>query len=221
MCGRYTLINPKRIKKRFKAKNKMEPQDPSFNIAPGMYLPTITRNSPNKITFMRWGFVPGWNKNKSFFMMNVRDDTIKSKIYFQNKIKTNRCLVPTDGFFEWKKKKTSRGIDKIPYYIYLKDNPLFSFAGIYNKRSDAEGNDIFTFAIITTKPNHLVKEIHDRMPVILDKKDENRWLDEKNTNPNNLQSMLTSYPPGKMDAHIVSSQVNNPKNDSIKLIQPI
>lgn len=220
MCGRYTLINPKKIKKRFETENEVKEFEKSYNIAPSMYLPTITRSSPNKITFMKWGFVPEWSKGKYFSMINIRDDTLKNKVYFQNKLQNNRCLVPADGFFEWKRVKTRRGVDKIPYYIYLKNNPLFSFAGIYNKLKDAEGKEIYTFAIITTKPNHLVKDIHDRMPVILEKKDEDRWLE--NTNDFNIYfPLLNPYPPAKMEAHIVSAKVNSPRNDSSDIIDNI
>ena len=83
MCGRYTLINPQNLKRRYKTENKVKELDPSFNIAPSMYLPTITRNSPNKVTYMKWGFVPEWSKGNSFSMINIRDDTLKTKIYFQ------------------------------------------------------------------------------------------------------------------------------------------
>jgi putative SOS response-associated peptidase YedK len=220
MCGRYTLINPKKIKKRFDTENDAKEFDKSYNIAPSMYLPTITKNSPNKIIFMRWGFVPDWSKGKKFSMINIRDDTLKTKIYFQNKLHTNRCLVPADGFFEWKRVKTKRGVDKIPYYIYIKNNPLFSFAGIYNKLHDAEGKDIHTFAIVTAKPNHLVKDIHDRMPVILERKDEDRWLKDTN-DVNNYFPLLRPYPPAKMEAHKISLKVNSPSNDSPDIINPV
>lgn len=219
MCGRYTLSNTD-LKKRFSTANNLSGLDPSYNITPGSFVPTITRSSPNNITKMHWGFVPEWSKDGKFSMINIRNDTLRDKPYFTGVMTKTRCLVPSDGFYEWKKTKAGGKVSKEPYYFFLKDNPLFSFAGIYNLRTDAEGKEIYTFAIITCEPNYLVGEVHNRMPVILDKKTEDLWLDSDSQNSDTLLKLLTSYPPAKMSAHKVSYLVSNSQKDGPELIKP-
>lgn len=220
MCGRYTLTQPSKIRVRFKTANDIENVNPFYNIAPAQYLPTITRNSPNRITIMKWGFIPSWSKDKKFSLINIRSETVKEKSYFANILSQNRCLIPSDGFFEWRKLKTKNREEKVPYFIHLKNNQLFSFAGIYTTFDDAEGKEIFTFAILTSKPNPLIKKIHNRMPVILLEEDENSWLDKK-TSINNLFNFLKPYPVKEMESYKISMKVNDPRNDDFSVLTKI
>jgi putative SOS response-associated peptidase YedK len=219
MCGRYTLSKTN-LKKRFSTDNNLVGFDASYNITPGSFVPTITRNSPNKITKMHWGLVPEWSKDGKFNMINIRNDTIKTKSYFTSIMMKTRCLIPSDGFYEWKKTKAGGKLIKEPYYFFLKDNPVFSFAGLYIKRTDAEGKKIYTFAIITCEPNFLVGEIHNRMPVILDKKAEETWLNPEKSESDKLLKLLVPFSPAKMAMHKVSFTVNNPGKDGPELINP-
>jgi putative SOS response-associated peptidase YedK len=218
MCGRYTLTQPKKIKSRFNTNNDIKSFNKSYNIAPSQYLPTIIKNSPKKITMMKWGFVPHWGKDKNFNLINIRSDTVQQKPYFKNILSKNRCLVPSDGFFEWKKIKVKGKEEKIPYYIHLKDKKLFSFAGIYNILKDAEGKEILTFAILTTKPNKLVKKIHNRMPVILKEEYEDKWL-VKTTENKKLYKFLGPFPSKEMESYKISKKVNNPENDNSSILK--
>ena len=220
MCGRYTLTQPKKIKSRFETSSDIENFDKSYNIAPSQYLPTITKNSPNQITMMKWGFVPHWGKDKNFNLINIRSDTVEEKPYFKNILTKNRCLVPSDGFFEWKKVKLEGKEEKIPYFIHLKGKKLFSFAGIYSSVKDAEGKEILTYAILTTKPNSLVKKIHNRMPVILKEESEQKWLDKKKE-AKKLYELLKPYPSKDMESYKISKKVNNPVNDDPSIINPL
>ena len=217
MCGRYTLGKPQVIPKRFNTSNKLPLVDPTYNVAPSQTLPVIVKKSPNKTALMRWGFIPHWSNNRKFSMINIRSETTKEKPYFKKILLNNRCLIPADGFYEWKKVKLEKRFEKLPYFIFLKNHPVFAFAGLYSSIEDAERKPVETFAILTSPPNFLMKPIHNRMPVILDKKDEEKWLDPENKNFDNLYKLLKPYPPAKMQAHVVSKRVNNPRNDNKKL----
>jgi len=219
MCGRFTLGSPQKIKARFKTSNKTPLIDPSYNITPSQTIPVITRNSPNKITMMRWGFV--WSKDAKHGTINIRKETTKEKKYFERILTNQRCIIPSDGFYEWRTVNLEGKDEKYPFFIYLKGKKLFGFAGLYNKLIDAEGKPLYTFAILTCPPNTVVKKVHHRMPAILEEKDENSWLDPENKDFEKLYKLIKSYPSSQMKLHPVSKRVNNPSNDDSKLIQSI
>lgn len=215
MCGRFTLGNPGKIQKRFKTSNKSPLFDPSYNIAPSQTVPVVTRNSPNKITLMRWGFV--WNKNANYGTINIRKETTKEKKYFQRILLNNRCIIPADGFYEWKTINLEGKDEKYPFFIFLKGRPLFGFAGLYNLLTDAEGKPYYTFAILTSPPNSVVKRVHHRMPAILRENDEDYWLNPKNKDFGNLYKLINPYPTENMKLHPVEKRVNDPRNDDKEL----
>lgn len=220
MCGRYSLYTDDYDKfyGDFELSNRLESLTPRYNIAPGMSVPVITKNSPKKIELMRWGLIPFWSKDPKigYKMINARSEGIESKPSFRKPLKSQRCLVPTSGFYEWKRMAE----DKIPYYIKLKDRDVFAFAGLYDIWKDAEGHPLKSFTIITTGPNKLMESIHNRMPVILEKEFEDKWLDEK-TDTAEILKMLESYPEKKMEAYPVSKLVNNTRNESRDNIKPV
>ena len=153
--------------------------------------------------------IPFWAKDSSIGnkLINAKAETIHEKPSFKNAFRSRRCLVLSDGFFEWKKTR-----DKIPYRITLKKGEPFAMAGIWEKWNSPEGLQVRSFSIITTGPNALMEKIHDRMPVILPSREERTWLG--NTGPDELLSLLKPYPAGEMEAYPVSRLVNNPKNDT-------
>jgi putative SOS response-associated peptidase YedK len=218
MCGRYSLSQPEKIQKRFKTQNEVLMFESSYNVAPSQTLPVITRNSPNKITMMRWGFT--WSKDAKHGPINIRKETTKEKPYFKKILLNQRCIIPGDGFYEWKTVKLEGHDEKYPFYIHHKDRVLFGFAGLYNKLIDAEGKPLFSFAIITCPSNEKVKEIHHRMPVILKEKDENLWLDPKDDDFEKLFKILKPYPPENIKFYPISIRVNNPRNDDENIIKP-
>jgi putative SOS response-associated peptidase YedK len=193
--------------------------EPSYNIAPSQTLPTITRNSPNTITMMRWGFT--WSKDSKHGTINIRKETTKEKPYFKNILINQRCIIPSDGFYEWKTVNLEGSDEKHPFFVYLKNRKLFGFAGLYNTLRDAEGLPLYSFAIITCPPNNKIKEIHHRMPVILEEKDEDDWLNPENKDFESLHKMLKPYPPEKIKFHPVSKRVNSPINDDDELMEPV
>ena len=150
-------------------------------------------------------------------MINARAETLTQRPSFKHIFKTKRCVVPSSGFYEWKK------IDKqkVPYYIGIKNCKTFSFAGLFDNWKDSDGNELKTFTIITTNANNTLKPIHDRMPVILEPEFEEKWLDTQKQDPDSLAEMLKPYPDDQMIAYPVSSKVNNPVNDNPKLVRRI
>lgn len=155
------------------------------------------------------------NKESLKPLINLRDDTLLNKENFSFYLKNNRCIIPANGFYEWKEENKT----KKPYLIFLKNFKIFSFAGIFNV-AQIDGEIIKTFAIITTEPNEKIKNIHNRMPVILKKEDENIWLDNNLKDLNELKKFIKPYPDEEIDLYEVSPLVNNPDNKFEELILP-
>lgn len=220
MCGRFTLIQIEELPKRFEAEIIGEiTLKKRYNISPNQPVPIVFQESPNKIEEMVWGLIPHWAKDPKIGneLINARAESLLEKPAFKDSFLKRRCLVPADGFYEWKKE----GKEKIPYYIKLKDNSIFAFAGLYDIWKREDGKLIKTFTIITTEPNDLVREIHNRMPVILRSEDEKIWINKEEKNITKLLSLLKPYPSEEMEAYPVSKRVNNPSYDSEDLIKPI
>jgi putative SOS response-associated peptidase YedK len=190
MCGRYSVLNPSEIYSRFDVKKGMGDTLDNFpkthNLTPGMSGPVVIKRNEREAYLMRWGLVPSWAKDTKmgYKMINARADTLSTKPSFRSPFKKQRCLVPADGFYEWKGEE-----NKIPYYFRMKDGSMFSFAGLYDIWKDPEGAELYTYTIITTEPNESVKSVHDRMPVVLSKEHEEDWLSESSSE-DYLNSML-------------------------------
>ena len=190
--------------------------EPNYNVSPSFVMPVITKNSPKKIQFMKWGLIPSWAKDPSIGnkLINARAESILEKPSFRNSFKNKRCLVPATGFYEWKKDENT----KIPYYFKPKDDSIFSFAGLYDVWVDAEGKEILSYTIITTEPNELMRPIHNRMPVILRIEDEDKWL-YLHSKYSELIDLLKPSEIETLEKYQVSSEVNNPRNNSEILIK--
>lgn len=217
MCGRYSLNKSKiELEERFQAE-MLGDFKPRFNIAPTQLLPVLTSDSPKGFSFFYWGITPDFAKNKpvSQKLINARAETINQKISFKSSFEKRRCLIPADGFFEWKRigKKT-----KTPYRFTLADESLFCFAGIWEEYENDKGELNHTFLILTTEPNGLVKDIHDRMPVILKKEDEKKWLDSYSSEKELLE-MLLPYQSSEMINYTVSPLVNTVSNDTASVLR--
>ena len=218
MCGRFTIIDPlEDIMERYMA-SIAEGFDykPNYNAAPMQYIPTIIGSSKgNRLGFLRWGLVPSWARDGKIGskMINARAETLAEKPAFKRLISSKRCIVPCNGFYEWKKE----GSNKQPMRILMKDISIFSLAGLYDTWIDQYVNKLSTCTIITTEPNSLMSDIHDRMPVILRSQDEAEWLN-KDSDRESILGLLRPYDAAEMIAYKVDSAVGNVRNNSKGLI---
>ncbi|MBT3301065.1 MAG: SOS response-associated peptidase [Bacteroidetes bacterium] len=219
MCGRFIITKKiDEITERFHVEIEEDKYKPVYNAAPSQQLPVISNSEPERIRFFRWGLVPFWAKDQSIGnkMINARSETLLEKPAFRNLLKSKRCLVISDGFYEWQ--KTEKG--KIPTCIRLKNNELFSMAGLWDQWKDTEGQTIHSFSIITCAPNELMAPIHNRMPVILNRDQEKIWLDNSQKSEE-LVDILKPYNKDDMNTYEVSSLVNSPRNNFEELILPV
>ena len=219
MCGRYTIVaKVQEIEKRFKVEVP-EMYTPRFNAAPTQILPVITNENPEGISFFHWGLIPQWAKDKSISskLINARSETLAEKASFKHALKSRRCLVIADGYYEWKKsvKKT-----KIPYRICIKSRKLFTMAGLWEEYEDDDESVVHTFTIVTTASNSNLSHIHERMPAILNEKDEMKWIDNSLSSDEHLE-FLKPFDPNFVEYYSVSSRVNNVRNDSEDLIASV
>ena len=217
MCGRFSFaVIAEMIEEHFHIKVDTNKYKPRYNCAPSQKLAVISNKEPDKLSFFRWGLIPFWAKDKSLGkkLINAKAETIDQKASFKNSFKRKRCLVLSDGFYEWKKVSSK---EKIPYRIVMNDNFPFAMAGIWDSWKDVSGETVESFAIITTEPNELMKNIHTRMPVILKPGEEMEWLKEENAEI--LKSMLRPIDSGLLKAYPVSKLVNSPANDSPEVIK--
>ena len=220
MCGRFTLrVSPAELAEAFELLRRPELKS-RYNIAPTQPVAVIrSAGSGRDLSLMHWGLIPSWSKDPSIGarMINARAETVATKPSFRSAFKQRRCLIPADGFYEWKKTGAKT---KQPFLIGLRSGEPFAFAGLWEhwKGNDSE---IDSCTIITGEPNEVAAEVHDRMPVILTPEDYDRWLDPKNTATDELQSLLVSYPAEEMAARPVSTRVNNPRNDVPECVDSI
>jgi len=220
MCGRYTQTTaPENLIFRFGYEDQGITLTPRYNLAPGQDAPVIVNEGSKTLRLMHWGLVPSWAKDPSIGnkMINARGETIAEKASFKRLLGKRRCLVLADGFYEWHKLKKG----KIPMRIVLKSREPFSFAGLWDIWRKPDGDKLQSFTIITTEASDLLRPIHHRMPVILSKEDEEKWLDLELKEPAEVTSLLKPYPSNTMEAYVVSTVVNNPRNDRPECIEEV
>lgn len=224
MCGRYRIKRIDLIEAALRAQPQSTFEEFSelkirFNAAPSQRLPIVraTKDGPRQLSMVQWGLIPSWAKAMPKLKpINARAETIQSGGTFREPFARRRCLVPADGFYEWKGAKPP----KQPYLIHRSDDALFAFAGIWDRwRSSKDAEPIETFAISTTTPNEVASKVHSRMPVILSPDDYETWLDDT-TDADSLQALLRPYA-GELEAYPVSPRVNSPKNDAAACAEPL
>lgn len=222
MCGRFTIVVS--LEELMLHYLNYTPTNinykPKFNVAPMQFVTAVIHDGEkNRLGELRWGLVPNWANDDKIGskMINARAETLAEKPAFKNLIKRKRCLIPADGFYEWK----TTGNKKQPYRILLKSGELFSFAGLYDTWMNENGEKLHTCTIITTTPNSLMAEIHTRMPVILRREDEALWAHPENKEKELLLNLLQPYEAEEMRAYPVSPAVGNVRNNSEELIKEI
>jgi putative SOS response-associated peptidase YedK len=216
MCGRYTLtIDIKTVAEKFGVPAALD-TSPRYNIAPTQEVVSVMRNGTSHLARLRWGLIPSWAKDESIGsrMINARAETLTEKPSFKGLLRSKRCLIVADGFYEWKQENGS----KIPMYMTLKSGEPFAFAGLWDLWKSPDGEHIRSCTIITTEPNDLVAPIHNRMPAILLPGAYADWLDPDIRDEQALSHWLVPYPAEEMTARPVSRLVNDPKRDSPELI---
>jgi len=210
MCGRFSQIKAQQDLEHYYGKSLGHPYRPNFNAAPSQTVPVVTAQG---FEDMRWGLVPQWAQSDrvGYSMINARAETLTERRTFKQPfLSGQRCLVPATSFYEWH--------DKVPFAIHLKRRDLFSMAGLFVTRHDGD-TELKTFTIITTAPNAVLRPIHDRMPVILARSEEQEWL--SHDDPLDLVPLLDPYDADDMEAYEVGKAVGNIKNNYPELLTPI
>ncbi len=212
MCGRYTLTkSSKTIESHFRPVRMSLKYSPSFNIAPSQISMVVTQSSEGlQLTGMKWGLIPSWSKDPQMGnkLINARSETLHEKPSFRESFKNQRCLIPADGFIEWK--------GKHPHYIRPKTQGLFAFAGLWSTW-DSGDDPLNTYTIITTEANKTLSPLHSRMPVILHPGNYEEWLTAES---NTLSSLLTPCPDTDLEYFEISTAVNSPKNNAPEILRP-
>jgi putative SOS response-associated peptidase YedK len=216
MCGRFVLVlNADEIQEEFGTEDAPSSWMPDYNVSPSKNIPVLTAENPLNWRFIKWGLNRNYNQ-QSRFIINIRKETLEEKNTFKHLLKNKRCLIPTSGFYEWKKEASQKKSSPF-YFSILGDHPI-AFAGVWDE-STLENKQGAEFAIITCPANQVVSQVHGRMPVILDNEACKLWM--SNIELGDALGLLKSYSNAKMNCIAVSQQVNNPSYNSKDCIEPI
>jgi putative SOS response-associated peptidase YedK len=222
MCGRFTLFVPGEAVAQAFRLPEVPRLAPRYNIAPTQPVAAVRispRSGQRELTHFTWGLIPRWAKDPTIGsrMINARSETAAEKPSFRAAFKYRRCLVPADGFYEWQ--RVNGG--KQPVRIQMADGGLFAIAGLWESWSSPEGSEIESCTLLTTDPNELLAQVHNRMPVILSPDDYDLWLDPGVQQPAEVQDLLRPFPAPAMSYYPVSTHVNNPRNEDPRCIEPL
>lgn len=221
MCARYSLTSPPEAVRAFFDAPAVDDFPPRYNIAPSQPV-LIARNdikgSP-ELQLVRWGLIPSWVKDPATLrslLINARAETAAGKPAFRGALRHRRCLVPTTGFYEWSGKRGARQ----PHLIRLNDQQLFALAGLWESWLGADGSEIETMAILTTAPNAEMARLHDRMPVVIEPENFDRWLDCRPGTAEGILDLLKPIADGRLTVTAVNPQLNDPRAEGPKLQEP-
>lgn len=222
MCGRFTLATPEQdLVVQFNLPEIPDLQ-PRYNIAPTQPVAVVRLPMPEgdrELVMLHWGLIPFWAKDPGLGarMINARAETAADKPAFRAAFRRRRCLVPADGFYEWQKQNGS----KQPFHIRMQDGRPFAFAGLWEHWQGEDGSVIESCTLLTTRPNELIRPLHNRMPVILHPHNYALWLDSEVEDVGTLRRLLDPYPSSEMEAYPVSRYVNAPRNEGPDCIAPL
>lgn len=215
MCGRFVTPTAEDLWTNFQVKVP-DSYKQSFNCAPTQMIPALS--SPHELLFLRWGLIPSWAKDASIGnrMINARAETLQIKPSFKQALMRRRCVIPAQGFYEWK----LVGKQKQPFYIFHTDGSLLCFAGLWESWKSPEGKMIQSASVITQEATGAIQSLHSRMPVVLNSADISSWLSPQ-TSTQEISRLLNQSEPGEITIHAVSTQVNSPRFDSRQCIEPL
>ena len=218
MCGRFAIVSPVReLIEAFGLMSAPDTLEARYNLAPTQLAPVVLNRPERSLEMLRWGLVPSWAKDVKIGsrMINARAETLAEKPSFKKAFKHRRCLVPADGFYEWKK----TGGTKVPHLIRRKDGSPMALAGLWEVWERGE-RPLCSFTIVTTTPNRLMSELHHRMPVVLSAEHWDRWLAPDPVDPAKLVGLLRPLPDGLLQVQPVRPEVGSPANDGPQLWEP-
>ena len=228
MCGRYVIIStPEAIRALF-GYSELPNFPPRYNVAPTQPIPVVRLvDGKRSFALMRWGLLPSWVKDPKTFplLINARGESVLEKPAFRNAMRRRRCLIPTDGFYEWQVGEYAGG-PKRPYFVHARRGadgsaPPLAFAGLWETWTGPNGEELDTAAIVTTSANRSLAAIHDRMPVFVPKQAFDLWLDCANVEADVAAALIRPADDALLEAHEISTAVNRVANDSPALIAPI
>jgi putative SOS response-associated peptidase YedK len=218
MCGRFTLHTPAaQVKEAFHHNSGLELK-PRYNIAPSQDIPIVRdTDTGNEMVMARWGLIPSWSKESKtkYSTINARIESVAEKPTYRTPFKRQRCLIPADGFYEW---KVVNG-HKIPHHIRMRDSRIFAFAGLWD-RWEGDHETLDSCSIIVMPSNEVMKPIHERMPAIIAPAHYDLWLDSRVTDKQEIMQYLSSAPSSQLIAYPISTWVNSPKHNDERCIQP-
>jgi putative SOS response-associated peptidase YedK len=218
MCGRFAQrSDPKRLAKEFEVA-EVPQAEVRYNVAPTQNILGVRMVSDEReMTFFKWGLIPAWAKDTSMGarLINARSETVEEKPSFRQAFKQRRCIIPADGFYEWRRE----GGKKQPYFFHMRDERPFGFAGLWERWEGDGGQVINSCTILTTEANEVLRPVHDRMPVILHPDDYELWLDVDARKHDLVKELLRPYAAGEMLGYPVSESINSPRNQGAKLIE--
>lgn len=220
MCGRFTQkTDVKRLAGQFGV-SEAPTAEARYNVAPTQEILCVRKGGDGReMTFFKWGLVPSWAKDPSMGvrLINARSETVAEKPAFRESFRRRRCLIPADGFYEWKR----HGGGKQPFFFRMRDEAPFGFAGLWERWEGEGGRVINSCTILTTEANDVVRPVHDRMPVILHPGDYDLWLDVNASKRDLPAELLRPYPASEMTSYPVSSAVNSPRSRGESLIERV
>jgi putative SOS response-associated peptidase YedK len=220
MCGRFVQYSDPEVYALAFGLDSLAPRSPRFNLAPGQPLFAIRSGPAGREGFTpTWGLVPSWSQgpDSRFSMINARSETVHLRPAYRALFRTRRCLVPSEGFYEWQ----VQGQQRQPYLIGLQDGAPFAMAGLWDAWQDPAGGILLSCSIVVTEANPLVARIHDRMPLILPPETHAQWLDPQERSQARLRSLLRPYPEAAMSLRPVSRRVNDARLDQPDLIEAL
>lgn len=220
MCGRYLIISTPEAIRQFFQYPEQPNFPPRYNVAPTQPIPLVRHaKGRRQFALVRWGLIPAWVKDPRAFslLINARGESVNDKPAFRNAMKRRRCLIPADGFYEWKE----AGRKKRPYVVRPCGGGPIAFAGLWESWMGPNGEEVETAAIITSQASCDVAHIHDRMPVIVPPEAFDLWLDCAHVDAVTAATLIAPAPPGLLNAYEISTGVNRVVNDSPSLVDPV
>jgi putative SOS response-associated peptidase YedK len=221
MCGRYFLeASADKLMAVF-GEMPMPALAPRYNIAPTQPVPIVRQadNARREMVLVRWGLVPGWSKgpDSRYSMINARVETVATKPAYRSAFRYRRCLIPADGFYEWK----ASADGKQPYVLRARDRQPLALAGLWEHWQDDQGNELETCVILVRSADQQTSTVHDRMPVIVTPASFDAWLDLRIQKPQPVETLLAAQQPPELSIYPVSRDVNSPRNDRAALLDPL